>query len=296
MNRRGLIVNADDLGIHPQINAGIVDAFASGVLTSATLLMTTPYLDTTIADCVRKNDLPVGIHLSLTLGKALAPASQVPDLIDERGQFKLSAKRLMLLGGGDRAESLYQQIRREIEAQLAAARDLGIVPTHVDSHQHVHMNPRIFAIVEAIAEHYGIFRIRFSRESLHRWEFGGDFIRNMRRQNLGKLAVARFFAARISPRLAGPNEFFGLMYSGHISRSAWQHLIDWVGRHDRVVEIGIHPGYCAPSGNHIYRDSGANDFIASPSRQAEHDLLADPAIRAAIASRGIRLMSYRDLD
>ena len=37
----GLIVNADDLGIHPSINAGIISAYRRGILTSCTMLMTT---------------------------------------------------------------------------------------------------------------------------------------------------------------------------------------------------------------------------------------------------------------
>src|SRR5258708_19760601 len=77
----GLIVNADDLGIHPSINAGILSAFRNGILSSCTMLMTTPYLEETVRDYVRPATLPIGIHLSLTLATPVAPWTQVPDLI-----------------------------------------------------------------------------------------------------------------------------------------------------------------------------------------------------------------------
>ena len=49
----GLIINADDLGIHPAINAGILSAYEQGIVSSATLLVTTPYLVETIEKIVR---------------------------------------------------------------------------------------------------------------------------------------------------------------------------------------------------------------------------------------------------
>jgi predicted glycoside hydrolase/deacetylase ChbG (UPF0249 family) len=49
----GLIVNADDLGIHPAINAGILSAYRSDILTSGTMLMTTAYVNETLRDVVR---------------------------------------------------------------------------------------------------------------------------------------------------------------------------------------------------------------------------------------------------
>src|SRR5208282_155503 len=91
----GVIVNADDLGIHPNINAGILSAYRNGIVTSATMLMTTPYLDETVRQ-VRAGTLPVGIHLSLTLGTAVAEQRDVPDLVDEHNTFKWSSRQLLL--------------------------------------------------------------------------------------------------------------------------------------------------------------------------------------------------------
>src|SRR3989442_15022965 len=78
-HQAGLIINADDLAIHPQIDAGILKAYREGVLTSASMLVTTPFLQQAVR-VVRDTELPVGIHLSLTMGKALAQPRLIPDL------------------------------------------------------------------------------------------------------------------------------------------------------------------------------------------------------------------------
>lgn len=161
----GVIVNADDLAIHPDISAGIMSAYRHGIVSSTSLLVTTPYLERTIGDCVRPTGIPVGIHLSLTYGRAIAPAGDVPDLIDQAGNLKLSPLRL-LLGLPARVPNarVLEQIRREFKAQLSLAKDYGLTPTHVDSHQHVHMNPIIFDLVQDLAPFFGVHAIRLARE------------------------------------------------------------------------------------------------------------------------------------
>ena len=132
----GLIVNADDLGIHPDISAGILSAYRREILTSCTMLMTTAYLEETVRNYVRPASLPIGIHLSLTLGKAVAPLSEVPDLVDGDGNLRLSAGRLIMSSfAGGKGRNLLTQIRRELEAQLAAAQDWGLRATARNSRQ-----------------------------------------------------------------------------------------------------------------------------------------------------------------
>jgi hypothetical protein len=60
------------------------------------MLTTTAYFDKTIRDYVRPRALPIGIHLSLTLGKAVAVRRDVPDLVDELGNLKRGADRLIV--------------------------------------------------------------------------------------------------------------------------------------------------------------------------------------------------------
>jgi predicted glycoside hydrolase/deacetylase ChbG (UPF0249 family) len=288
----GIIVNADDLGIHPSINAGILSAYRKGILTSCTMLMTTDYRDETVRNYVHPAALPIGIHLSLTLGKALAPAGEVPNLVDEEGYLKLSAGRLLLASfAGTAGANLLAQIERELEAQLACANDCGLRPTHADSHQHVHMNPAIFQIVEKLLSRFGISRLRFSREPFRWTALGADFPSVMSRLNPAKWALLRWRAASIRPNLAVNDEFLGVLHSGLVSKGALHRLIAGVSA-TKVIEICIHPGFPAPKGQPFYSRQAYNDFISSPARQIEHDILLDADLANLLEGRGLVLRGY----
>jgi len=286
----GLIVNADDLGIHPSINAGIVSAYCRGIVTSATMLMTTPYLKETVG-LVRSGALPVGIHLSLTLGKAVAPPGELPDLVDEQGNFTWSSRRLLMCSFADDAgRRLADQIGRELEAQLGLARDHGLKLTHADSHQHVHMNPSIFSMVEALLPRYGVKRLRFSRESVSIKELL-ELIKQRKPENIAKVALLRWLSRRVQPRLTTTDDFFGVLFSGTVSKQA---LIGAVRAlcNDRSLEVCIHPGFPASRQDATYSLAYVNDFITSAARQSEHDVLVDQEIAEIVRRRGLVLRSF----
>ena len=290
----GIIINADDLGIHPRINAGIVSAYRNGVLTSATLLVTTPYLEQTIRDAVRAADLPVGIHLSLTLGKAVAPAAEVVDLVDEEGYFKHSARQLLTRSfGGESGHRLLGQIRREVAAQLALARDWGVTATHCDSHQHVHMHPAIRAIVEEECRSAGINRLRLCREPLPPFAVHLRLLAGLRRMNHAKWLLIRRLARGNPPSLAATDAFFGLLYSGIMSKPVLRAVLNWA-RPDQSLEIGIHPGFPTRAEELTRSEAGFAGFISAAERQEEHDALVDDEIAALIRRRGLNPRSYDD--
>lgn len=256
------------------------------------MLMTTAYFDQTIRDYVRPQALPIGVHLSLTLGKAVAPHGQIADLIDEDANLKLAADRLILCSfKGERGSSMLRQIRREFEAQLAVARDHGLKPTHADSHQHVHMNPAIFRLLEELLPRFGIDRLRRSREAFHSFVLGPDLPEVMRRNNLAKWALLRWRAARLDPVLATTDDFFGVLYSGAVTKRAMLSLLR-AAAPGRSLEICIHPGFPTPAGVRDYPRPGYNAFISAEARQTEHDVLADPDIAGLVRERGLALRSF----
>ncbi|NPC79577.1 ChbG/HpnK family deacetylase, partial [Pyxidicoccus fallax] len=73
-----LVVNADDLGLHPALDAGILRAHREGIVTSATLLAMGPTAPEAAARA-RAQGLAVGLHLALsTRLPSAAPAGSVP--------------------------------------------------------------------------------------------------------------------------------------------------------------------------------------------------------------------------
>jgi hypothetical protein len=281
----GLIVNADDLGVDAATTAGIVSAYRNGIVSSASLMVTMPAVEDAVA-AAQAAAMPVGLHVSLTQGRAVT-GPRLDRLVDEGGVFKLSAQNLITAGRGDTA--LIAQIRTEIKAQLTRAFDHGVTPTHVDSHQHVHMNPILFAALEDEASALGVRRIRFSREPFRFFLSAGRYGQVLWRNNVSKWLVVRIYARRIEPRLDSPDWFFGILHSGAIAKSVLLNILQTMPV-DKAVEVCIHPGL--PPQRSSQPADGFDAFSASPYRRLEHDALVDPEVVAVVRERGLMLRSF----
>lgn len=144
-----LIVNADDLGRTPGINAGIFEAHDRGLVTSATLMVGfTPAEEATGARA-RSPDLGIGLHVALTGGRPILPPEEVPSLVDGEGRLPAAP---------DGLEGTHpEEVMAEVEAQFERFRALaGRLPTHLDSHHHSHRLPVVCDALISLAGRYGL--------------------------------------------------------------------------------------------------------------------------------------------
>lgn len=139
-----LIVNADDFGRSPGVSRGIIDAHRLGIVTSTTLMVNLPWSDD--AARLARETLGVGLHLTFSYGAPVSP--DVRSLLGEDGRFN---RHLDVL----RHTATLTDIDREARAQLQRfVMLLGRLPTHLDSHQHVHAWPRaVDVIARLVSEH-----------------------------------------------------------------------------------------------------------------------------------------------
>jgi chitin disaccharide deacetylase len=131
---RQLIVNADDLGLCPGVNAGILHAHRHGIVTSASLMVLQPAAAQAVELAAPHPRLALGLHVDLGQWDYLA------------GEWVAAYVRCDQQDAG--------AVRAECRRQLDAFRGLlGRDPTHLDSHQHVHRSePVATAMVELAAE------------------------------------------------------------------------------------------------------------------------------------------------
>ena len=127
-----IIINADDFGISESANKAIAELHKQGVISSATLLVDLPCAKDA-ADLAKKNKIPAGLHFNLTLQS---------NHFKSRGDFE----RQLLKGKVKRSF-----IRAELERQYQKMLDLGLKPTHLDSHQHIHNWPQLFPLFARFA-------------------------------------------------------------------------------------------------------------------------------------------------
>lgn len=144
---RMLIVNADDFGLNDAATDGIVESHRAGTVTSTTLMVNAPAAERAAALARENPALGIGLHFNLTWGRPLSAPGDVPALVDADGAFLPREKlaRRLLLG---RVPT--RQVAAELQAQLRRLDELGIRPTHIDSHQHVHAFGAVFL---AVARH-----------------------------------------------------------------------------------------------------------------------------------------------
>lgn len=130
---RILIVNADDFGQSAGINAGIVEAHRRGIVTSASLMVRGAAAAEAVALGRACPALSFGLHLDfgewVFRDSAWVARYKVVPLDDQ------------------------QVIRAEVARQLVVFnRMTGSQPTHIDSHQHVHLREPLRAIAKEFAD------------------------------------------------------------------------------------------------------------------------------------------------
>jgi predicted glycoside hydrolase/deacetylase ChbG (UPF0249 family) len=141
-----LIVNADDFGRTPGVNAGILEAHLRGIVTSATAMVLEPSAAPGIREAAeRAPRLSLGLHFALTGGGP--PAAPVRDLptLAPGGYFPRTRAQLP-------PAIPAEEILRELEAQIQLFQVLaGRLPTHLDSHHHVALHPSVGPVFANVA-------------------------------------------------------------------------------------------------------------------------------------------------
>src|SRR5918911_4514999 len=82
-----LVVNADDFGLSPGINAGIIEGFEKGILTSASIMVNAPAFEEAVELAQAHEGLGIGVHLNVLRGKALLPPTEISSVVDADGLF-----------------------------------------------------------------------------------------------------------------------------------------------------------------------------------------------------------------
>jgi chitin disaccharide deacetylase len=128
-----LILHADDLGMSHSGNAATFHAMEHGSVSSASIMMPTPWVTEAASYQHNHPNADFGLHLTLTSEwnnlkwGSVASSSGVSGLLNKNG-FLFSS-----------VDSVYRsaspaEVEKELRAQIEKARSLGIDITHLDSH------------------------------------------------------------------------------------------------------------------------------------------------------------------
>ena len=311
---RRLILHADDFGMNPAVNRGILAAFRDGLLTSTSVLANAPAFAPAMeawneflrggplsrlpsAKARRRlgDDLlpfDLGIHLNLTQGRPLTENRFPSALLDDEGRFTgVFVLLRRLLAGGARFRPA---LRDELCAQIERVLDCGVTPTNLNGHQYVEMLPVVAGIIPELLGRYsiGVIRVPWER-SLTRT----TLLSQGRPAAWGLAQVKRLFAFDFLLRirrcqLAHPDAFFGTAHAGRIDLATIRRFLDAAA--GESIEIGLHPGEPVRASATTPQRDGWQDPLAA-LRPGELSLLTSSELQDMLAQRQVQLGRLTDL-
>jgi hopanoid biosynthesis associated protein HpnK len=278
---RRVIISADDFGLSEAVNEGIERAHREGVLSSASLMVG----GAAAVDAVRRAKampgLRVGLHLVVIEGPAVLPPSEIPDLVDPRGQFPSDQLGLGVSYAFRRR--VRRQLEAEIRAQFATFAATGLALDHADAHKHMHMHPVVGKLMLDIGREFGLRAVRVPYEPV------GVMARCGVAPGIGARAMAMWSGVlRQQARRAGMevNErVFGLTWSGGMTEQRLLKLIPHLPA--GTSEIYFHPA--------ARRDSLIDALMPDYDHEGELAALTSPDVRDALRREGIAPCGYADL-
>jgi chitin disaccharide deacetylase len=276
---RRLIINADDLGINSQRSHGIFMTAEQGVVTSASLMVTTSDSE----DAARRaseRDLPTGLHFNLTWGAPLSKDGHIGSLLTTDGYFVGRDDLRRRIGEG---EVEPEHVEREARAQIEWFLEHRGQPTHVDGHHHIHVHPFIARIIAPILDRYGISFVRIPSEPSVPFGF---LIEKSQTDHIAAVSKEADDARKLfaGHGIGSTDHFRGLAFGGNASMRNMRHILSRLP--EGTTEWMVHPGSPHPHGE---------PFDADPQRQTEMAILMSDDTRAELTERGIELCSYGDL-
>ena len=275
-----VIFNADDFGVSASVNCAVERAHRDGVLTSASLMVAGNAVDEAVQLARAMPRLSVGLHVTLSGGRAVLPVHRIRHLVDSQGLLIADPVRMGLrLFTSTVAQA---ELQSELEAQFERFATTGLALSHVDGHMHMHMHPTVLSRLLPLASRYSARGFRLPRDDLRL------ALRHSPKHAALKAAWAATYAALCGGQaekiadhgLAHTDRVYGLMQTGCMV----QDYVVMVLRtaKSRTAELYFHPAV-QPSDEPMGPNPG--DLAT----------LLSPAVRQAIDDRGLQLATYPTL-
>lgn len=285
-----LIINADGFGFTRGNNRGILECLQAGAVRSVSVNANFPACDETACLVRDYPAVSVGVHLDLSVGPCVCDPAEVPDLVNNEGEFLGPAFR----GKALRGRIPHDQIVRELTAQVQRLVDMGVKLSHWDSHQNQHLYPPFFRAAMEVGNAFGIPCMRTHDHYLFASTGGARRARAMlhllthpRRalvyaHSSRMMRRARAAGMRLADRLISPGILDGVQ---KYQPEFWNALLHRLP--EGVSEVYCHPGY--PD------DTLAANARYVEQRKLELEILRDPSLIDKARKTGVELISFWDI-
>jgi hopanoid biosynthesis associated protein HpnK len=278
---KALIVNADDFGFSPEVNAAVLRAHREGILTSASLMVAEPHADEAARIARENPGLDVGLHAVVCRGRSVLPHAEIAPVVDAAGQFPQNPVMAGLRWFF--ARDLHRRLAAELRAQVERHLELVGYLNHIDGHLNFHVHPIVADILVDLAVEYKVPCLRLPRERV-------TVTMRLRRDHAARKLVEAMIFRTLSRRtrrlmrergLESTDWLFGLHQSGHLDEDYIIAIIE--NLREGATELYFHPAL----------DIGGTP--PAPSAQIEAEILRSRRVREALVRAGVVLTSFARL-
>lgn len=289
---RRLIINADDFGLTAGVNRAVVEAHENGVVSSATLMANGRAFAQAVSLAQATPRLGVGCHVVLVDGAPLLPHMQVHSLLDRSrdstgdARFREGISKfgtLALLG-----RLAADEIEAEATAQIRKLQASGIPVTHLDSHKHTHLFPRVLRPLLRAAKSCGVRAIRNPFERIQGSQLAASPSLWRRWIEVGVLrSFARQFREAVQQSgIATPDGTLAIVATGTLNDRLLRLMVENLP--EGTWELVCHPGY---------NDADLQGIRTRlrQSREQELRILTSQSTRDLLAANGVEIVSFREL-
>jgi len=286
---RRLIVNADDFGLTPGVNRGIVECHAHGIVTSATLMANANGFSDAVRLSQSTPQLCIGCHVVLVDGTPVLAPTEISSLVTRASNGPSFRNRLMPFALGALGHQLDpEEIEAEATAQIRKLCTAGITITHLDTHKHTHIFPRVLESLVRAAKNCGIRAIRNPFGPLGMMQVVDRPALWMRWFKVAALQglAEKFRAVVKSAGMVMADGTVGIVSTGALDERLFRLIIERLP--EGTWELVCHPGY---------NDADLRGIRTRlrDSRERELRILTAGATRDLLARSDVELISYREL-
>lgn len=263
-----LILHADDLGVAHSEDTASFDALNRGAISSASVMMPTPWVSEVAAYFKAHPNVDLGLHLTLTSEwetyrwGSVEARDKVRSLLDSAGTFPNDESIVAKMAKP-------AEVDREIRAQVERALALGIHPTHIDSHMgSLFTTPELVAIYVKVAHDYHLPFLAVKGSG-----FGAPGA-GLSPQDVVLDAVV------IADRQV-PNDQWKAWYLSQIA-----------GLKPGITELIVHLGY---DNAELQAVTVNHDAYGSAWRQRDYDVVTSPEFAKALKDNNVIVVKWKDL-
>jgi chitin disaccharide deacetylase len=154
--KKYVVLVSDDFGMCHSVNLGINHVLTKGLVKTSNFMVPCPWFNEAMA-LAKKNDLKIGIHLTMTCDWDVyrwGPVTKARSICDEQGFFYPNYAEL-------HKHAKDEEIYNEYRAQIKIVQDIGFNFTHLDSHMigdhaTTEAEYRVFDILLKVADDTGL--------------------------------------------------------------------------------------------------------------------------------------------